>query len=93
MAKVRLNLYLDAELVERAKAALGAINSSVSEYVEHALRSDIDALELAADSSDPQKIAQAVERGMIDTLARELANLAENMRTVSEAARGKEKVE
>ncbi len=46
--KARVNLYLDRDLAERAKTALDAVDSSLSEFVNNMLEQMLPSLEVAA---------------------------------------------
>jgi hypothetical protein len=90
--KKRVNLYLDAEIFDRSKVACDELGTSVSEYLSDYLRGNIDMLEVAASTKDPQKLAEVMQSGMMDILGRELAGLAESIHTIQADLKGVKKV-
>ncbi len=94
MAKTRVNLTLDAEPLERFRAALEATGQTLSGYVNHAIREDVELLELVAQGGDRKKVAQAVKEKTVDkltdSLADEFAKLSDFMRMIRDESEGKE---
>jgi uncharacterized damage-inducible protein DinB len=94
MSKVRVNLYLEKGPLERFRAALGATGQTLSGYVNHVIREDVEVLELVAQGGDRQQVAQRVKEKTVDkltdSLATEFGKLADFMRMIQDESEGKE---
>jgi metal-responsive CopG/Arc/MetJ family transcriptional regulator len=95
MPRSGVNLYLDEELFQRFKTALQeSTGQSVSQYIEHAMREDLELIELAAKTKDRQKVAQLAKEKTVSKLTDELSDqfskLSDFLRIISDEAEGKE---
>lgn len=87
MSKSRFNLYLDKDIYERSKKACDALDIPLSEYINDFLANNIEILEAASSSKDPQEKAQVFKSKVTDTLLNEIIKLGDALKTIQEATK------
>ena len=90
MSRKRVTLYFDADVYDRTLVACRKLGSNVSEYLRDYMAANLEALELAANTSDPKQVAEAFQRQLGDVMAFQLEQAAELLRNIQAVARGEE---
>jgi hypothetical protein len=88
-ARKKVTLAIEADVYDRAKAALEAGGDRISDYVEDYLRETLPILEAAVAGSTPEEKARAFLAAAGSTFLDQLAELGDAVRTAKERSEGK----
>ena len=81
--KKPVNLYLDAELYDRFKKAVEAIDGTPSEFVNEQMEANVELFEALGSGSKAER-ATAFKGAFADTFTRSIIELGDSLRTISE---------